>query len=83
MGTNSIIGSMNKMHEVLLELRTNQIIRRGKYSWQWKNKRKGLPSLANPITSKLFRADLVEEVNGEMIISDYGKSYINICIPTV
>lgn len=57
---------------VLIELLTNKAIRNG-YSWKWLNKRKGLPSLRNEITSSLFRADLVKELSQEMILSEMGE----------
>ena len=61
---------------VILELLTNKAVRSG-YSWKWLNKRKGLPSLRNEITSSLFRADLVKSFppfgGQEMILSEMGK----------
>jgi hypothetical protein len=67
---------MSKIEEarnaVLFELLTNKAIRNG-YSWKWLNKRKGLPSLRNEITSSLFRADLVRESSQEMILSEMGQ----------
>lgn len=57
---------------VLVELLTNKAIRNG-YSWKWLNKRKGLPSLRNEITSSLFRADFVKELSQEMILSEMGE----------
>ena len=59
-------------NSVLLELLTNKAVRNG-YSWKWLNKRKGLPSLRNEITSSLFRADLVRELSQEMILSEMGR----------
>lgn len=57
---------------VMVELLTNKAIRNG-YSWKWLNKRKGLPSLRNEITSSLFRADFVKELSQEMILSEMGE----------
>ena len=63
----------DNIHAVLLELQRNQVIRRGKYSWQWKNKRPGLPSLNNTVTSRMFRCNLVEDMgNDQMTITDSG-----------
>jgi len=59
-------------NSVLLELLTNKAVRNG-YSWKWLNKRKGLPSLRNEITSSLFRAGLVRELSQEMILSEMGR----------
>lgn len=59
-------------NSVLIELLTNRAIRNG-YSWKWLNKRKGLPSLRNEITSSLFRADLVKEMSQEMVLSEMGE----------
>lgn len=59
-------------NSVLLELLTNKAVRNG-YSWKWLNKRKGIPSLRNEITSSLFRADLVRELSQEMILSEWGR----------
>lgn len=61
---------------VLLELLTNKAVKSG-YSWKWLNKRKGLPSLRNEITSYLFRADYVRSFppfgGQEMILSERGQ----------
>ena len=68
------------MHAVLLELQHNDVVRLGTYSWQWKNKRKGLPSLANPITSRLFQLDLVTEQLDRMLLNSHGHAYIKVFI---
>jgi hypothetical protein len=62
----------NERNSVLLELLTNKAVRND-HSWKWLNKRKGLPSLRNEITSSLFRADLVRELSQEMILSEWGR----------
>ena len=62
----------NERNSVLLELLTNKAVRNG-YSYKWLNKRKGIPSLRNEITSSLFRADLVRELSQEMILSECGR----------
>jgi hypothetical protein len=47
------------------------------HSWRWLNKRKGLPSLRNEITSYLFRANYVKSFppfgGQQMILSEMGK----------
>ncbi len=68
----------DNIYAILLELQQNRVIRLGQYSWQWKNKRKGLPSLNNTVTSKMFRCALVEDgENGEMVISQQGRILSN------
>lgn len=63
---------MTKSDAILVHLLYgNKAVRKGEYMWKWAEG-KG-PSLANPQTSKLFRADLVEEVNGEMTLTAMGK----------
>ena len=67
---------------VLIELLTNRAVCKN-YTFRWVNRRKGLPSLKNDITSSLFRADLVEDfVNEsgerEMILSSSGKVFVNL-----
>lgn len=61
---------------VLLELLSNTAASNGS-SWKWLNKRKGLPSLRNEITSYLFRANYVESFppfgGQQMILSEMGK----------
>lgn len=61
------------MEQVLINLLTNKAVRRGQYSWQWVNKSTLNPSLNNSVTSKLFRLGLVEEINGEMLLTAMGK----------
>lgn len=61
------------MNEVLVKLLSEKAVRLGQYSWQWLNKAQGNPSLKNAITSKMFRANLVEVVNGEMKLTITGR----------
>ena len=61
------------MNEVLVKLLSDKAVRSGQYSWRWLNKAEGNPSLKNSITSKMFRANLVEAVDGEMKLTVTGR----------
>jgi hypothetical protein len=61
------------MREVLVKMLSDRVVRMGEHSWQWANKDPGNPSLRNAITSSLFRADLVEEVDGELKLTAAGR----------
>lgn len=60
------------MNDVLTHLLSNRAVRLGKNSWQWAEQIPGNPSLKNAVTSRMFRSDLVEEVNGEMKLTTAG-----------
>lgn len=61
------------MNEVLIKLLTERIVRLGDYSWQWVNKSPKNPSLKNSLTSKMFRSNLVEDIDGEMKLTIGGR----------
>jgi len=72
---------MTKKEEVLVELLTNRAVAKN-YTFRWINRRTGLPSLKNDITSALFRANYVSDFvneNGEreMILSEIGKIIVD------
>lgn len=61
------------MNKVLVKLRADRAVRLNEHRWQWVTRAPGNPSLANSVTARLFRADLVEEVNGEMQLTAAGR----------
>jgi len=61
------------MNEILVKLLTNRVVRLGKGSWRWAEREPGNPSLKNAVTSRMFRADLVKEVYGEMQLTAMGR----------
>lgn len=61
------------MNKVLIKLLADRAVRSNEHSWQWVTRSPGNPSLANSVTAKLFRADLVEEVDGEMKLTAAGR----------
>lgn len=62
------------MEQILIKLLNgDKVIRLGEYSWRWEKRTTGNPSLKNAITSSMFRRDLVEEINGEMKLTQMGK----------
>jgi hypothetical protein len=72
---------MTKNEEVLIELLTNRAVAKN-YTFRWVNRRAGLPSLKNDITSALFRANYVSDFvneNGEreIILSEMGKIIVD------
>ena len=69
-----------RINKVLLELQTNRILRSGKSSWKWENKRPRQPGLTSPVVTQLLESKLVEEKDDELILSTHGKSYIEVCL---
>jgi hypothetical protein len=71
---------LSKIHlqrqAVLIELLNNQAILVNN-TYRWVNKKKGLPSLRNEVTSSLFCADYVTSIETdkgwEMILTTVGK----------
>jgi hypothetical protein len=61
------------MNEILVKLLTSRVVRLGESSWRWAEKSPSNPSLKNAVTSRMFRADLVEEDNGEMRLTAMGR----------
>jgi len=51
----------------------NKVVRRGKHGWKWTAKNANNPALSDTSTSLLFRADLVEEIDGELMLTAIGK----------
>ena len=65
---------MTKSDAILVHLAEgNKVVRRGETGWRWTAKREYSPSLADPQVSKLFRADLVVETDGELLLTAMGK----------
>lgn len=61
------------MEQILIKLLNgDKIVRLGEYSWRWAKRSPGNPSLKNATTSSMFRRDLVEEINGEMKLTQSG-----------
>lgn len=44
------------------------------YSWRWAERFDGRPPLTNRVTSAMFRAGWLEEVNGEMRLTSTGEA---------
>jgi hypothetical protein len=61
------------MNEILVKLLTSRVVKLGESSWRWAEKAPSNPSLKNAVTSRMFRADLVEEDNGEMRLTAMGR----------
>jgi hypothetical protein len=61
------------MNEILVKLLTSRVVRLGEGSWRWAERKPGNPSLKNAVTSRMFRADLVEVVDGEMQLTAMGR----------
>lgn len=64
---------MTKSDAVLIHLTDNKAVRRGEHGWKWSERNKGNPSLADSPVSRLFRADLVTEVDSELTLTSMGK----------
>lgn len=61
------------MNDVLVKLLSESAVRMGNHSWKWRTRKPGNPSLNNAVTSKMFRAGLVEEIENEMCLTTFGK----------
>lgn len=58
---------------LLAILEGRQAVRLGQYSWRWESNHPALPSLANRYVSVLFRANLVEKVEGTLRLTAPGR----------
>lgn len=61
------------MNEVLVNLLFNQAVRSGRSSWRWAQQSLTNPALKNATTARMFRADLVEEADGQMKLTASGR----------
>lgn len=64
---------LTEKERILVRMLEDEVERLGAYSWRWKSREKGAPSLSNRRTSALFRARLVEESEGKMVLTTVGR----------